>query len=505
MTALDLSSPVAVVGTGTMGQGIAQVALVAGHPVRLYDAAPGRARAAADAIGARLDRLVEKDRLGAADRDAARARLLPADSLTELADCALVVEAVLERLDVKQDLFTELEGIVADDCLLATNTSSLSVTAIGGALANPGRFVGLHFFNPAPLLPLVEVVSGFATDVTSATRAYETARAWGKAPVACADTPGFIVNRMARPFYAEAFAVYEAQAADPATIDAVLRESGGFRMGAFELTDLIGQDVNESVTRSVWESFFQDVRFTPSLAQRRLVESGRLGRKNGQGWYDYRDGAERPEPHTAEAAPPPAYVVAEGDLGPASDLLTLIREAGIAVREEDEDHGTRLVLPSGGRLALADGQTSVEFRDTVYFDLALDYRGATRIALSAAQDTSSGTLAEAVGLFQALGKKVSVIGDVPGMIVARTVARIIDLAHDAVAKGVATEEDIDTAMRLGVNYPLGPFEWSRRLGRDWAYALLDDLHLRDPSGRYAPSLALYRHAYASDKREDSTS
>jgi 3-hydroxybutyryl-CoA dehydrogenase len=505
MTALDLSSPVAVVGTGTMGQGIAQVALVAGHPVRLYDTVPGRAREAADAIGARLDRLVEKERLTGADRDAARARLLPAENLAELADCALVVEAVLERLDAKQALFGELEGIVSEDCLLATNTSSLSVTAIGGALRVPGRFVGLHFFNPAPLLPLVEVVSGFATDVTYATRAYETARAWGKTPVACADTPGFIVNRIARPFYAEAFAVYEAQGADPATIDAVLRESGGFRMGAFELTDLIGQDVNESVTRSVWESFFQDVRFTPSLAQRRLVESGRLGRKTGHGWYDHGDGAERPEPDTADERQPPAYVVAEGDLGPAAELLALIREAGIPVRDEDEDSGSRLVLPSGGQLALADGQTSVEFRDVVYFDLALDYRKAGRIALSASQDTSPQTLAEAIGLFQALGKQVSVIGDVPGMIVARTVARIIDLAHDAVAKGVATEEDVDTAMRLGVNYPLGPFEWSRRLGRSWAYALLDDLHLRDPSGRYAPSLALYRHAHASDKREGTAS
>ncbi|MGW4440486.1 3-hydroxyacyl-CoA dehydrogenase [Streptomyces sp. NPDC004596] len=501
MTALDLNSPVAVVGTGTMGQGIAQVALVAGHPVRLYDALPGRAREAADAIGARLDRLVEKDRLSAAERDAARARLTPAASLAELADCALVVEAVLERLEVKQQLFGELEDVVPDDCLLATNTSSLSVTAIGGALRSPGRFLGLHFFNPAPLLPLVEVVSGFATDVTSATRAYETARAWGKTPVACADTPGFIVNRIARPFYAEAFAVYEAQAADPATIDAVLRECGGFRMGAFELTDLIGQDVNESVTHSVWRSFFQDVRFTPSLAQRRLVESGRLGRKAGHGWYDYAEGAERPEPHTAEKQQPPAHVTAEGGLGPAAELLAMIREAGIQVREEDEDHGTRLVLPSGGQLVLADGQTSVEFRDVVYFDLALDYRRATRVALSASQDTSPATLAEATGLFQALGKDVSVIGDVPGMIVARTVARIVDLAHDAVAKGVATEEDIDTAMRLGVNYPLGPFEWSRGLGHGWAYDLLDDLHLRDPSGRYAPSLALYRHAYATDKRE----
>lgn len=501
MTALDLSSPVAVVGSGTMGQGIAQVALVAGHPVRLYDALPGRAREAAAAIGARLDRLVEKERLTEAERDAARARLAPAESLAELADCLLVAEAVVERLEVKQQLLRELEDVVGDDVLLATNTSSLSVTAIGGALRNAGRFVGLHFFNPAPLMPLVEVVSGFATDVTSATRAYETARAWGKTPVACADTPGFIVNRIARPFYAEAFAVYEAQATDPATIDAVLRESGGFRMGAFELTDLIGQDVNESVTRSVWESFFRDVRFTPSLAQRRLVESGRLGRKSGQGWYDHGDGAERPEPHTAERTQPPAYVVAEGDLGPAAELLAVIREAGIGVREDDEDDGTRLVLPSGGQLALADGQTSVEFRDVVYFDLALDYRRATRVALSASQDTSPQTLAEATGLFQALGKKVSVIGDVPGMIVARTVARIVDLAHDAVAKGVATEEDIDTAMRLGVNYPLGPFEWSRRLGRGWAYDVLDDLHLRDPSGRYAPSLALYRRAYASEKRE----
>ena len=504
MTALDLSSPVAVVGTGTMGQGIAQVALTAGHRVRLHDAVPGRADAAAEAIGARLDRLVEKDRLTSADRDAARARLHPAQGIAELADCALVVEAVLERLDVKQQLFRELEDVVGDDCLLATNTSSLSVTAIGGALRHPGRLVGLHFFNPAPLLPLVEVVSGFATDVTYATRAYEMARAWGKTPVACADTPGFIVNRIARPYYAEAFAVYESQAADPATIDAVLRESGGFRMGPFELTDLIGQDVNESVTHSVWQAFFQDVRFTPSLAQRRLVESGRFGRKAGQGWYDYGDDAERPEPHTAERAQPPAYVTVEGDLGPASELLALIREAGIPVREDEEDHGTRLMLPSGGQLVLADGQTSIEFRDVVYFDLALDYRRATRIALSASQDTAPQTVAEAIGLFQALGKDVSVIGDAPGMIVARTVARIVDLAHDAVAKGVATEEDIDTAMRLGVNYPLGPFEWCRRLGRTWAHDLLEELHLREPSGRYAPSLALYRHGHAADKREGSS-
>ncbi|MGW2859788.1 3-hydroxyacyl-CoA dehydrogenase [Streptomyces sp. NPDC001205] len=505
--AIAPSRTVAVVGTGTMGQGIAQVALVAGHRVRLHDAVPGRAREAADALAARLDRLVEKGRLSAADREAALARLHPAEELAELADAALVVEAVLEQLPVKQDLFRALEAVVAEDCLLATNTSSLSVTAIAGALEHPGRFVGLHFFNPAPLLPLVEVVSGFATDEAAATRAYETAKAWGKTPVRCTDTPGFIVNRIARPFYAEAFAVYEERGADPATIDAVLRESGGFRMGPFELTDLIGQDVNEAVTRSVWESFFQSPKFAPSLAQRRLVESGLHGRKSGRGWYAYGSGASpkevvRPAPHTAPPAKAPAAVTVVGDLGPARDLVAMMTEAGIAVKTVNEG-GPYIELPGDGQLVPADGKSSVEFADVVYFDLALDYRGATRIALSASEDTSERAVGEAVGLFQRLGKEVSVIGDVPGMIVARTVAMLVDLAADAVAKGVATPEDIDTAMRLGVNYPLGPVEWNRRLGQDWAYDLLSALHERCPTGRYAPSLALFRQAYAGDEETGS--
>ncbi|WP_438292833.1 3-hydroxyacyl-CoA dehydrogenase [Streptomyces sp. HUAS TT7] len=510
-SAIAPSRTVAVVGTGTMGQGIAQVALVAGHPVRLYDAVPGRAREAADALAGRLDRLVEKGRLDAEGRDAALARLYPAEELAELADSALVVEAVLEQLPVKQELFGALEGVVGEDCLLATNTSSLSVTAIAGALRHPGRFVGLHFFNPAPLLPLVEVVSGFATDEAAATRAYETAKAWGKTPVRCTDTPGFIVNRIARPFYAEAFAVYEERGADPATIDAVLRECGGFRMGPFELTDLIGQDVNEAVTRSVWESFFQSPKFTPSLAQRRLVESGLHGRKSGRGWYAYETPgapgtsskeAVRSEPHTAPPAQAPAAVTVVGDLGPARELVAMMTEAGIDVKTVNEG-GPYIELPGDGQLVPADGKTSVEFADVVYFDLALDYRGATRIALSASEDTSERAVTEAVGLFQKLGKEVSVIGDVPGMIVARTVAMLVDFAADAVAKGVASPEDIDTAMRLGVNYPLGPVEWNRRLGQDWAYDLLSALHERCPTGRYAPSLALFRQAYAGDEETGS--
>ncbi|MES9809404.1 3-hydroxyacyl-CoA dehydrogenase [Streptomyces cinereoruber] len=492
---------VAVVGTGTMGQGIAQVALVAGHPVRLYDSAPGRAGEAVAALTARLDRLVEKGRLEAGAREAAVGRLHAAGELAELADAALVIEAIVEDLTVKRRLFADLEEVVAGDAVLATNTSSLSVTAIAGGLRLPGRFVGLHFFNPAPLLPLVEVVSGFATDPDVATRAYETVKGWGKTPVRCADTPGFIVNRVARPFYAEALRVYEEGGADPATIDAALRESGGFRMGPFELTDLIGQDVNEAVTRSVWDSFHQDPKFTPSLAQRRLVESGRLGRKTGHGWFPYAEGAERPEPHTAPPAKAPERITVRGDLEPAEPLVGLFEEAGIKVRRKAGDG--YIQLPGGAQLSLADGETSFEYPDEeiIYFDLALDYARASRIVLSTGEHTSPESLAEAVGLFQALGKQVSVIGDVPGMIVARTVAMLADLAADAVDRGVATAEDVDTAMRLGVNYPLGPLEWAGKVGHARVRGLLLSLHERYPTGRYAPCLGTVRRSYAEEGRE----
>ncbi|MFE5633190.1 3-hydroxyacyl-CoA dehydrogenase [Streptomyces sp. NPDC056543] len=498
--ALDRSRTVAVVGTGTMGQGIAQVALVAGHPVRLYDSAPGRAEEAVAALAARLDRLVEKGRMDRAARDAAVDRLHAAAALTDLADAALVVEAIVELLPVKRELFAELEKIVGDDTLLATNTSSLSVTAIAGGLRLPGRFVGLHFFNPAPLLPLVEVVSGFATDASAATRAYETAKAWGKTPVRCADTPGFIVNRIARPFYAEALRVYEEGVADPATIDAALRECGGFRMGPFELTDLIGQDVNEAVTRSVWDSFYQDPKFTPSLAQRRLVESERLGRKSGHGWFPYGDGAAAPEPHTAPPAGAPASVTVQGDLYQARALVALIEETAIVVERGDDavaGYPGWIELPSGTRLFLADGTAAEDAEmPVVHIDLALDFSTCERIVLAPSATVEDDAFQEAIGLFQAVGKKVSVIRDVPGMIVARTVAMLADFAFDAAARGVAEADDIDTAMRLGVNYPRGPLAWGEELGVDWVLETLSNLHEEYPTGRYAPSQALRRRAAA---------
>ncbi len=488
------AGPVAVVGTGTMGRGIAQVALAAGRTVLLHDAVPERARQAAEAVGARLDRLVEKGRMDPAARDAARRSTHAVDDPAGLGSAVVVIEAVAERLSVKQRLFADLERIVSDDCLLATNTSSLSVTAVAGALRHPERFVGLHFFNPAPLLPLVEVVSGHATDPRAADTAYRTVLAWGKTPVRCTDTPGFVVNRIARPFYAEALRLLEERAADPATVDAVLREAGGFRMGPFELTDLIGQDVNEAVTRSVWEAFFHDPKFTPSLAQRRLVESGLHGRKSGRGWFRYGDAADAERvPRDAAPAESPEWVGFADGSGPVRDLVEMIGKAGVPVRRPGNGRAGVLTLPSGGTLFPADGSLAASRGpDAVQFDLALDYAKASRIALGPAAGAAPAVVDEAVGLFQALGKKVSVVRDTPGMIVARTVAMLVDFAADAVDKGVASADDVDTAMRLGVNYPLGPVEWGRRLGTERVCGILERLHEVYPTGRYAPSLGLRR-------------
>ncbi len=269
MSALSTSSLVAVIGSGAMGAGIAQTAASAGHQVALFDTRDGAAAKAIADIRKVYSRLVEKGRMTEADAQAAGARMHIAGSLADVKEAALVVEAIVENLDVKRGLFADLEAIVHDDCILATNTSSISVTAIGARLRRPERLVGMHFFNPVPLMALVEVISGLATDPGVADTVFATAAAWGKSPVHAKSTPGFIVNRVARPFYAEALRLLNEQAADPATLDAIMRDTGGFKMGPFELMDLIGHDVNYSVTQSVHQAYFGDPRFTPSVLQRR--------------------------------------------------------------------------------------------------------------------------------------------------------------------------------------------------------------------------------------------
>lgn len=292
---------VGVIGAGAMGSGIAQVAAAAGHRVILGDANPAAVAKALNGIRASLARDVEKGRLEPSAADAVFYRLSAAGDLfasgyDAYAECGLVIEAVVEDLGVKRALFSALEKVVSDDCILATNTSSLSVAAIGGGCTNAGRVVGVHFFNPAPVMPLVEIVPA----ITTSSAVLESARAlvagWKKTTVIATDTPGFIVNRIARPFYGESLRQLEEHIADAATIDWAMREIGGFRMGPFELMDFIGNDVNYAVTTSVFEAFYQDPRFRPALTQRRLVEAGLFGRKSGRGYHDYRDGAEKPEP-----------------------------------------------------------------------------------------------------------------------------------------------------------------------------------------------------------------
>lgn len=295
---------VGVIGAGTMGAGIAQVAAQAGHPVLLADARAGAVEKALDTLRATLDKLVAKQTLSSDEAVAIHGRIRPAASVADLAPCGLVIEAIVEDINVKKQLFRELGGLVAQDAILATNTSSLSITAIAAACRQPGRVIGLHFFNPAPLMPLVEVVPGMATDDGLAIRCAELMRGWRKVPVICKDTPGFIVNRVARPFYGESLRMYEEGVADMPTIDQALKDIG-FRMGPFELMDLIGNDINFAVTRSVWEAFFYEPRYKPSLTQQRQVESGRLGRKTGRGYYSYEAGTgmpeAKPDPAVAEA------------------------------------------------------------------------------------------------------------------------------------------------------------------------------------------------------------
>lgn len=290
---------VAVIGAGTMGSGIAQVAAQAGHTTYLYDTRKEAVDKAMAALGKTFDKLVEKGKLTIDAASAIRARIKPATDLKELTGCGLVIEAIIEDLAIKKKLFMELETLLGPDAVLATNTSSLSVTAIAAACTKPERVIGLHFFNPAPLLPLVEVVPGLVSDEVLAPRMVDLMQAWGKTPVICKDTPGFIVNRVARPFYGEAIRIYEEGLADMPTIDAAMK-SIGFKMGPFELMDLIGNDINFTVTKTVWEAFFFDPRYKPSFTQQRQVESGRLGRKTSRGFYDYADGT---APHTPTNEP----------------------------------------------------------------------------------------------------------------------------------------------------------------------------------------------------------
>ncbi|AQU84105.1 MULTISPECIES: 3-hydroxyacyl-CoA dehydrogenase PaaH [unclassified Halomonas] len=521
MPALPTTATIGVIGAGAMGAGIAQVAAQAGHSVILHDNQPGAAKAGIDNIRRQLEQRVAKGKMTQDDVDNIIARLQPADAINALADSRLIIEAIVENLEVKRQVFAQLEALCSPDTLLASNTSSLSITSIAANLEHPERMAGLHFFNPAPVMKLVEVVSGLATTTKVADTLFDTASAWGKVAVHASSTPGFIVNRVARPFYAEGLRLLQEGASDAATLDALMRQAGGFRMGPFELMDLIGHDVNYAVTRSVFDAYYGDTRFKPSLVQHALVEAGRLGRKSGQGFYGYfreeqrdkhregqREGAAKPQPKFAAPvnAELPALVV-QGANGTIAPLLERAQEAGLDVvhRESLQQDGTPHLYLGDLTLALSDGRCAAEravnegLEALVLFDLCLDYRSASAIALAASHTTSPESCQLATAFFQRLGMDVAWLTDTPGLVVLRTVTMLANEAADAVLQGVCSVQDGDLAMQAGVNYPRGPLAWADSLGLPFVHRTL--LHLQQSYGeeRYRSSFLLRRKALSKER------
>ncbi|MBU6257103.1 MAG: 3-hydroxyacyl-CoA dehydrogenase [Bradyrhizobium sp.] len=503
MTATNQTT-VLVIGAGIMGAGIAQVAAQAGHPVFLFDLREGAAGDAKRKLGATLDGLVAKGKLAAETVAATLANIEPIARLDAAAAAGVVVEAIVENLDAKRSLFRALESLLSADAILCTNTSSISVTAIANGLEHPGRVVGMHFFNPVPLMKLVEVVHGLLTAPDVADRAFELARSWGKVPVHARSTPGFIVNRIARPYYAEALALLQEQATTPQVLDACLR-AAGFRMGPCELMDLIGHDTNFAVTRSVFEANFGDKRYVPSLIQREMVDGGLLGRKSGRGFYGYPEGTP-PLPPSACGPVPTARNVTVHGAGPVAQALvsaaSRILESQGGLAQLAPDSPWIGIEVDGARLMLSDGTPAHEvarrggLSDVVVFDLPLcrPVAAATPLAYSVHAGTSASWQAAAASWLQALGYAPQRMQDAPGLIVARTVAMLINEAADAVQQGVCTPEGADAAMKLGVNYPAGPFEWLAQWSGAGVIAVVEALDAAYRGERYRVSPWLRRRA-----------
>ena len=492
-------APMLVVGAGIMGLGIAQVAAQAGHTVMLFDAREGAAAEAKDKLAATLAALEAKGKLSADAVAQTLQRIQAISSLDAAASARLVVEAIVEKLDIKRGLFKQLEAIVAVDCVLATNTSSISVTAIANGLQHPERMVGMHFFNPVPLMKLVEVVSGLQTDPAVAASIFELSKVWGKVPVHARSTPGFIVNRIARPYYAETLALLLERAATPTVLDACLR-TVGFRMGPCELMDLIGHDTNFSVTQSVYEANFFDKRFAPSGVQRDLVDGGLLGRKSGRGFYDYNDGAAKPAVESVEQTSPPVFqkLCVHGQGALTDRLAATLGEAGHSFDRAPGSDWVGLEV-DGAQLRLTDGRTASQIgAEVAVFDLSLNTGQDGVLAWAPSLQASDEWTCTAASWLAVLGFKPQRIADVPGLVVARTLAMLINEAADAVQQGVCTVEGANAAMKLGVNYPAGPFEWLASWSVPAVVQLLDALDDFYRGERYRVSPWLRQQSWKKD-------
>jgi len=470
--------PLAVLGAGTMGRGIAQVAASAGHPVMLYDIAKKNTQEAIEFIGKRLDDSFLKGRITENFKALVIKNIKPVHDLDELYKSKIILEAVIEDFEIKQDLLCRVESFLGENSILSTNTSSLDLNKISTKLKRPERFVGMHFFNPVPVMALVEIIHTVKTESCVTKFVSKLVKKWGKIPVQVSNSPGFIVNRAARPFYGEPLKILKDGATDASNCDEILRDCGGFRMGPFELMDLIGLDVNFEVTTQVWESFDRHPRFEPSTIQQNLVDAGKYGRKSGQGFYDYSTGKETINLVNLPDCNPPNSIIIEGkELLPES-LVKMLKAGNISI--EYKSGSGKIKLSGGGIVVLSNGKSSkdrsLENGDSVIsLDLCLDYQNSPRVVLAADSNCPVRVLNKATGLFQSCGKKVSLIKDIPGMILTRTIAMLVNEASMLVEEEVADVTDINMALKKGVNYPLGSLEWGEMWGFKSVVETLENL------------------------------
>ncbi len=487
---------IGVVGSGAMGAGIAQSALTAGLRVILFDIERPALEAAAQSVLQRLSRLVEKGTLPEGFLEAARGRLTLANSIEDFAEAEIVIEAIVERLDAKQALFGALEGIVPDDTILATNTSSLPVASIAAACRGKSRICGLHFFNPVPLMKLVEVVVTPDTAPRTAERAADLARMLGKTPVSVKDTPGFLVNLAGRAFTTEALHTLWEGVSDCATIDRIMRDGAGFRMGPFELMDLTGMDVNFPATSVIFQGFQNDPRLKTTPMHEALFRAGRLGRKTGHGFYDY-DTAAASQAGEAESPREPkpftARVCAE-----APGFGVLRAEAGLI----DGEGEAILIAPIGEDATTACHRLGIDPARTVAIDFTAIERRHLTVMCPPCENAQIGPVAR---WLRGQGFTVEVIGDSPGFVLQRIIAMIANLGAEIAQADIGAPADIDLAMKLAQNYPKGPIEWIDHLGATKVHSILTALQAITGSDRYRPSLWLRRRALLQELSGRSTS
>ena len=485
---------VGVVGAGAMGRGIAQVLAQCGCRVQLVDANTAAIDAAIASIADLLGKQVAKGKLDAGKRDATLARLEPTHALGKLANCALVVEAIAENLDVKRALFHQLENIVHADAVIASNTSSLSVTAIASQCAHPGRVAGWHFFNPVPLMKVAEIIDGLATDRAVGDALMDLTRRLGHTPVRAKDTPGFVVNHAGRGYTTEALRIVGEGICDFVDVDRVMREAAGFRLGPFELMDLTALDVSHPVMEAIYRQFYDEPRFRPSVITAQRLAGGRLGKKSGGGFYPHGENAEPMVEERAPVALPASVWISRAHADTHGELTWLLQKMGASVETETlpSDDALIVVTPLGLDATTSALEQGLDPERTVAIDTLVPL--ALRRTLMTTPVTRPEVRDEAHGLFASDGVPVTMIADSAGFIAQRILATIVNIACDIAQQKIASPADIDLAVRLGLNYPNGPLAMGDALGPMKLLTILRAMQEFYGDPRYRPSPWLTRRA-----------